>query len=128
MSTPERQAADYRLGIPYALATVTSAERVALPSGLGPGDGHVWWSAEGEDVFVRFGDDEVTVAADGVSTVTDGAITDAGDDVAHLHLVAGAAPIMPKLPAGATHFAHISAATGGFLRFGEATGRGGTAT
>lgn len=126
----ELAAADYRLGpTPYCRATVTTAngERVALPADCLPGAGHIEFFAQTTDVFIRFGDATVEVDATQASTLSGGAITVPGAKVPHLFIPANTSS-SPKIPAGVTHFAHISPGTGGFLRFVNATGKGGTDT
>lgn len=128
-SAAERQAADYRLGTPRCLATVTTAngQLIQLPSDMGPEDGHQVFAAEGLDIWIRFGDVNVQVDRTQVSSLTGDDITTDGAKVPHLYIPAGQER-QPKIPAGATHFAHISTGTTGFLRFGPAQGQGTTST
>lgn len=106
---------------PYALATVATAAVIKIPDAMiGK---FCSFAAETKDVWIRFGTaDTVSVDTTAVSTVdgTTKALTVDGDEP-HLYVPAGQ-EVQRRLDAGWTHFAHISAATGGYLRFGVCQG------
>lgn len=127
----ERSAADLGYtGIPYALATLTTAQRIELPAAWD--NKFVDFSADTKDVWIRFGDGGVVVSATAVSTVAAEVMAE-GAGTPHLYIPAGVTkPVLIRLghamtAAGEvtqTHLAHISAATGGFLRMTLSTGPG----
>lgn len=121
------------IGAPHCLATTATAngQLIAIPDAWN--NKFVDFSAETKDVWIRFGDSGVQVDATAVST-TDGSgvLTDVAK-VPHLHIPAGTTkPVLIRKGATMaatgettqTHFAHISAATGGYLRMVLSTGPG----
>lgn len=126
----ELAAADYRIGHnAYCRAGVTTAngERIKLPPDCLPGMGFVLFEAHGSDLFIRFGDGTVEVDPTQESTVVSEEITVPGAKVPHI-FIAKDTTVRIKLPAGVTHFAHVMKSGSGYLKFINATGRGGTDT
>lgn len=122
---------DFRLGqTPYCRAAVTTAdgERIKIPAECLPSTGNfVYFEAHSADLFIRFGDATVTVDPTQTSTVVSEEITVPGAKVPHLAITKDTA-VRVKIPAGATHFAHIIKSGSGYLKFVVATGKGGTDT
>lgn len=119
----ERMAADDTAGTPNARTNVTSAEVILLTdAGLVAGQfakfltttttTHIRWGTAGT----------VTVDHTTRNTGTPPATT-AAANAPHETLVAGIEKRM-RIPPGTTHFAHISEAATGVLRFCDATGEG----
>jgi hypothetical protein len=105
----------------YARTTVTSAERVEIPANMQ--DKFCRFAAETSAVYIRFGDDSVSVdstARSGLSTET---LTEDGDEP-QLFIPAGQYRDFRIDDDVYTHFSHISADTSGVLRFGSFTGVG----
>ena len=127
----ERSAADLGYtGPAHALATVATTTRIAIPDDWD--NRFVDFSAEGLDVWIRFGDGGVEVDKADVSTVAAEALTEV-DDTPHLHIPAGTTkPVLIRKGAAMTavgettqtHFAHISTGTTGYLRMVLSTGPG----
>ena len=129
----ERSAAELGyIGIPYALATLTTAngQRVAIPDAWD--NRFVDFSADTKDVWIRFGDGGVVVSPTAVSTLSSEDPVE-GAGTPHLYIPAGVTkPVLIRKghamtaagEATQTHFAHISLATGGYLRFTLSTGPG----
>lgn len=121
------QASDFVPSEPRALATVSTADVIALPTGWA---GKFAWfqavagSGSAVDVFVRFGTDNTVSVDSTTETVLTGEDLDPSTDEPDLHLVAGLPAVRVRIPPTATHFAHIASATTGRLRFGLATGTG----
>lgn len=125
-STTERMASDDVPGTPHARDTVTTAEVVVIPA--------AWvgkyvrleataGSGSAVAIAIRFGDaTALPVIADRSSLDGSGNLT-ADVSVPHIFLAAGESRRFRLDPAW-THFAHISAATTGCLRFALATGTG----
>ena len=126
----ELAAVDYRLGQDaYCRATTNTAngERIKLPADCLPNAGFVLFEAHTVDIFIRFGGSTVEVDPTQTSTVVSEEITVPGAKVPHL-FIAKDTTIRVKLPAGVTHLAHIVKSGSGYLRFSNATGKGGTDT
>ena len=126
---PSLQAADFVPGdVAYQVPTTVTAEVIALPAAY---LNRFWtFSAETQDVYIRFGGSYAGVDVDNTadSTVTGGTgVLTEDTTTPHLHIPAGTEKSR-RLPPSVTHFAHISAATGGKLRFAPTTGAAGTAT
>lgn len=111
-------------GDPYALATVATSRRLAIPASMiGK---FCWFTAETITVYVRFGGSSVDVASSAVSTVDTEALTVEGSEP-HLTIEAGTT-VHWRIPADATHMADIGADTSGKFRFGPAQGAFGSET
>lgn len=130
----ERAACDIGyLGPAHALATVTTAngQLVAIPSAWD--NQYVDFTAEGVDVWIRFGDSGVQVDRTGVTTMSGAALQTENAKAAHLYIPAGTtrsvlirkdATMTASGETTLTHFAHISTATSGYLRMTVSTGNG----
>lgn len=110
---------------PYQLATVTTAngQRVQIPAEMK--NAYCVFSAEGFDVWIRFGDGTVQVipTAAGDSALASEVLTEDAQ-TPHLHIPAGQERHR-RLPGGLyTHFAHVSTAATGKFRFGRLNGTG----
>jgi hypothetical protein len=124
MSSLLEQSIDVVPGTPYTLPTNADADGqlVVIPASMQ--NKFCVFSARGEAVFIRFGDETVVVDEDDVNTLSSGALQADAPKAPHLIVYANTTEHV-RLPAGLyTHFAHTSAATGGFLHFGPRTGTG----
>lgn len=120
MSDIMRAAADACPGdTPHSRATVAASERLTIPTDMR--GKFCAFSAEGQDVFVRFGTaTDLEVSATAVSTVDTEVLT-AAATTPHIHVPAGTT-VQIRLQRTWTKMAHISPSTGGYFRFGLAQG------
>lgn len=123
MSRATEQAADYVVGTPHPLQSVTASAPITLASlGIVP-PCFVRLHADGVKAYVRWGSSAaVSVSASAFSTVT-GNDASAAATAPH-EVVLDGEKVRVRVPEGVTHMAHIESATGGFLRVASATGTG----
>lgn len=118
-----RKAADATMNLnQYALTTSVAGEVVKIPADcIG---NFMDFQAEGEAVYVRFGTDENMDVPDltAVSTLDGDLLPSAV--TGGCYFIPADCTIGPRVPNGATHFAHRSAAATGILRFSNSTGPG----
>ena len=127
MTSGLTQAADYTIGTPHALAATTTTARYTLASaGLvqyasgGSVPCYMRFHADGARLAVRFGNSTVEASFTAVSTVAVDVLT-AVATAAHTVVADGQVDRI-RVPDRATHFAIISSAATGHVRFAVASG------
>jgi hypothetical protein len=120
------QDADNVLGTPHARSTVTTAELLVIPAGWA-GKYVRFASCAGSgaavDIAIRFGDATAVAVIADRSTIDGSGNLTADVNAPHALVIAGTTERF-RLDPSWTHFAHISGATTGCLRFALATGTG----
>lgn len=127
MTTGLIQASDYTIGTPHALvATATTARYTLASAGVvqfasgGSVPCYMRFHADGARLAVRFGNSAVQASITAVSTVAAEVLT-AAATAAHSVIADGQVDRI-RVPQGATHFAIISSAATGHVRFAVASG------
>lgn len=105
----------------YARDTVTGAELIVIPATFTKD--FIDFHAEGQDVYLRFGDIGVADPAIAARSGLDGSGNLSLDGQECLRVPADHT-ISVRVRSSSTHFKHISAAGGGVLRFYNTTGPG----
>lgn len=123
-SKTERMASDVsRKGDTYQLATVATAQVCAIPTAWS--GKYVDFSAVTKDVYIRFGTADTVSCDYTTASARDGTTKVLTATTAGPHLIIAAGTMVPeRVDASYTHFAHISAATGGILYAVLSTGDG----
>ena len=103
----------------FCRATVTSSERIAIPSSMSKR--FVTFQAQTSAVFIAFGTGSITASASATASLSSEVPTAAATSTI---LIAAGTEKTFRIPSSVTHFAHISADTSGFLRFFNSTGPG----
>lgn len=118
----EHQAADVSYnGDALMRDNVTSAERIAIPESWRRK--YVDFTAMGADLYVRFGDETVTVDI-GTETPIDGSgVPSFGGAEPHLIVLAGQTK-PARIDRSHTHFAHVASAAAGHMHAVDSTGDG----
>lgn len=118
-----RRAADATMNLTqYALQTSIAGEVVKIPTDCL--DNFMDFQAEGEAVYVRFGTSASMDVPDLTALSTlDGSLNPSAV-TGGCYFIPADCSIGPRVPHGATHFAHRSAAATGILRFSNSTGPG----
>lgn len=125
------QAADFTLRTPHAIASATSSDYITLASlgfdskanagaAAGVMPAYLYVHADGAKVALRFGAVGVVASLTATSTVVSNAVTVPGATVPHVVVESGQI-MRVMVPEGAAVVAHVSSATGGYVRLTRAS-------